>query len=85
MTGTLRAGRRMYESMVYWETARTSDQPEVVRKFAQIWRATEKIVDSRTLQVTGHTLPSAVFAKLSRLGVRPMVHGIMISGGTENE
>jgi dihydrofolate reductase len=44
-------GRRMYESMVYWETASTSgDQPEVMREFAQIWRAAEKIVYSRTLQ-----------------------------------
>ncbi|MED4754524.1 dihydrofolate reductase family protein [Brevibacillus choshinensis] len=51
-------GRRMYESMVYWETASpqtpinfaSGDQPEVMRDFAQIWRAAEKIVYSRTLQ-----------------------------------
>jgi len=50
--GTYLYGRRMYESMVYWETASTSgDQPEVMREFAQIWRAAEKIVYSRTLQV----------------------------------
>ena len=49
--GTYLYGRRMYESMVYWETASTSgDQPEVMREFAQIWRAAEKIVYSRTLQ-----------------------------------
>lgn len=49
--GTYLYGRRMYETMVYWETASTSgDQPEVKREFAQIWRAAEKIVYSRTLQ-----------------------------------
>jgi dihydrofolate reductase len=37
--------------MVYWETVRTSDdQPAVTRDFAEIWRAAEKIVYSRTLQ-----------------------------------
>ncbi|WP_159888552.1 dihydrofolate reductase family protein [Paenibacillus puerhi] len=50
--GTYLYGRRMYESMVYWETssAKPGDQPEVMREFAQIWRAAEKIVYSRTIQ-----------------------------------
>jgi dihydrofolate reductase len=50
--GTYLYGRGMYESMVYWETAsaKKGDQPEVMREFAQIWRAAEKIVYSRTLQ-----------------------------------
>lgn len=49
--GTYLYGRRIYESMVYWETASTGgDQPEVIRDFAQIWRAAEKIVYSRTLE-----------------------------------
>jgi dihydrofolate reductase len=44
-------GRRMYETMVYWETVTTSgDQPAAVRDFAEIWRAAEKLVYSRTLQ-----------------------------------
>jgi dihydrofolate reductase len=44
-------GRRMYETMVFWETVGTgSDQPTVTRDFAEIWRAAEKIVYSRTLQ-----------------------------------
>lgn len=49
--GTYLYGRRLYESMVYWETAsaKPSDQPEVIREFAQIWRAAKKIVFSRTL------------------------------------
>src|SRR5438270_7977774 len=49
--GTYLYGRRMYETMVFWETASASaDQPAVVRDFAQIWRAAEKIVYSQTLQ-----------------------------------
>lgn len=49
--GTYLYGRRIYESMVYWETASISgDQPEVIKEFAQIWRAAEKIVYSRTLE-----------------------------------
>ncbi len=48
--GTYLYGRRMYESMVYWETAGASgDQPEDRREFAQIWRAAEKVVYSRSL------------------------------------
>jgi dihydrofolate reductase len=41
----------MYETMAIWETWGTgSDQPAGMRDFAQIWRAAEKIVYSRTLQ-----------------------------------
>jgi dihydrofolate reductase len=49
--GTYIYGRRMYETMVFWETVSTGgDQPAVIRDFAEIWRAAEKIVYSRTLQ-----------------------------------
>ena len=49
--GTYLYGRRMYETMVYWETVSTGgDQAAVTRQFAEIWRAAEKVVYSRTLQ-----------------------------------
>jgi dihydrofolate reductase len=49
--GTYLYGRRMYETMMFWETVSTGpEQPAVVRDFAEIWRAAEKIVYSRTLQ-----------------------------------
>jgi dihydrofolate reductase len=49
--GTYLYGRRMYETMVFWETVGTGDdQAAVMRDFAQIWRAAEKIVFSRTLE-----------------------------------
>jgi dihydrofolate reductase len=48
--GTYLYGRRMYETMLYWETAHTvPGQPSVVREFTSIWQAAEKIVFSRTL------------------------------------
>jgi dihydrofolate reductase len=48
--GTYLYGRRMYEVMLGWETAPTrADQPSVMRDFAEIWRAADKIVYSRTL------------------------------------
>jgi dihydrofolate reductase len=49
--GTYLYGRRMYETMVFWETASTTgDQSPVTRDFTEIWRAAEKVVYSRTLQ-----------------------------------
>jgi len=43
-------GRRLYETMVYWETAHTlPDQPEFALDFARRWQAAEKIVYSKTL------------------------------------
>ena len=47
--GTQLYGRRMYETMVFWETAPTEGEPAVFREYAEIWRAAEKIVYSRTL------------------------------------
>jgi dihydrofolate reductase len=49
--GTYLYGRRMYETMVFWETADPDgDWPPVAREFAAIWRAADKIVYSRTLE-----------------------------------
>src|SRR5437867_954185 len=49
--GTYLYGRRMYEVMVYWETAHTlADQPPFMQDFAEIWQAADKIVYSKTLQ-----------------------------------
>lgn len=48
--GTYLYGRRMYETMAYWETVDTANVPAEYREFAGIWRAADKIVYSRTLQ-----------------------------------
>jgi dihydrofolate reductase len=48
--GTYLYGRRIYETMLYWETADTvPGQPDFAREFAGIWQAAEKIVFSTTL------------------------------------
>jgi dihydrofolate reductase len=48
--GTYLYGRRMYETMVYWESPPDlPDQPPVIQDFAELWQAAEKIVYSRTL------------------------------------
>jgi dihydrofolate reductase len=49
--GTYLYGRRMYEVMVYWETAHAlADQPPFIQDFAEIWQAADKIVYSKTLE-----------------------------------
>ncbi len=47
--GTHLYGRRMYETMVYWETAHTLPlQQAFENDFAKIWQAADKIVYSKT-------------------------------------
>jgi dihydrofolate reductase len=49
--GTYIYGRRMYEVMAAWETMpNLAEQPRVIQDFAEIWRAADKIVYSRTLE-----------------------------------
>src|SRR5262245_5173937 len=48
--GTYLYGRRMYETMVYWETAHTvPGQPQFVLDYARQWQSADKIVYSRSL------------------------------------
>ncbi|NEK84385.1 deaminase [Blastococcus saxobsidens] len=49
--GTYLYGRRMYETMVFWETAHTDpDAPAHVVQYARDWQAAEKVVYSTTLE-----------------------------------
>ncbi len=49
--GTYLYGRRIYETMVYWETAHTvAEQPPVAMDFARLWQAADKVVYSTTLK-----------------------------------
>ncbi len=44
-------GRRMYETMAYWEDpANTARGPAVVQEYGEIWRAADKVVYSRSLE-----------------------------------
>ena len=55
--GTYLYGRRMYETMAYWETASTDDPSTTAesRDFTAIWRTADKIVYSRTLRTPSST------------------------------
>ena len=57
--GTHLYGRRMYEVMVAWETM--EDPEPVMRDFAGIWRAADKVVYSRTLEA-----PSSARTRIER-------------------
>ena len=49
--GTYLYGRRMYETMVYWETVHTKpDVPPHILQYGRDWRAAEKVVYSTTLE-----------------------------------
>jgi dihydrofolate reductase len=48
--GTFLFGRRMYEVLVAWETLELDDQPSYIQGFAEIWRAADKVVYSKTLE-----------------------------------
>jgi dihydrofolate reductase len=49
--GTYLYGRRMYEVMAPWETDPTlATQSPVMRDFAELWQAADKVVYSRTLE-----------------------------------
>jgi len=49
--GTYLYGRRMYEMMVGWENDPSiAEQSPLMRDFAEIWQAADKVVYSRTLE-----------------------------------
>ena len=82
--GTYLYGRRMYEVMVYWETAPTlPDTPRVERDYAQIWQAADKIVYSRTLQ-TVSSARTRVARDFDPAAVRQLIgsapHDISVGG-----
>jgi dihydrofolate reductase len=47
--GTYLLGRRLYETMRFWETA-PGDVPGPAGEYARIWRAADKVVHSRALE-----------------------------------
>jgi dihydrofolate reductase len=67
-------GRRLYETMVYWETAEESSLVADHVEFAQIWKALPKVVFSTTLQsVVGNTrlAGDGIGEEVSRLKEQP--------------
>jgi dihydrofolate reductase len=77
--GTYLYGRRMYETMVFWETATAeADEPAVFGDYAELWRAAEKIVYSRTLQTA-----SSARTRIEREFDRDAVHRLKQSSGAD--
>ena len=48
--GTYLYGRRMYDVLRVWETMETAGEPAVIADYAEVWRAADKVVYSRTLE-----------------------------------
>lgn len=53
--GTYLYGRRLYEEMSGWETMPPAGQSPLMLDFAQIWRAADKVVFSRSLEAVSTT------------------------------
>jgi dihydrofolate reductase len=84
--GTYLYGRRMYETMVGWETDPTlAEQSPLMRDFAEIWQAADKIVYSRTLEAVS-TARTRIERDFDPEGVRKMKASAgrdMIIGGAD--
>lgn len=50
--GTQLLGRRTYEVLEVWDTMDLSDEPAPMRDFQDIWKGSDKVVYSRTLEAT---------------------------------
>jgi dihydrofolate reductase len=77
-------GRRLYETMVYWETA-DKDPSDTVREFALIWQALPKVVFSRTLDsVEGaNTTLAREDLRTELTSLQASVRGDVAVGGAE--
>jgi len=78
--GTYLYGRRMYEVMLYWETVSLEGKSPVVRDFAGIWRAADKIVYSTTLR-TASSARTRIEPRLDPEAVRALKQRADVSIG----
>src|SRR5215472_12137654 len=77
--GTYLYGRRMYETMVYWETAHdVPGQPAVALDFAEIWLKADKIVYSTTLD-----RPTSARTRIEREFVPEAIRQMKSSAGLD--
>jgi len=60
-------GRRMYETMVYWETYEPGENPHATR-YAEIWQGVDKIVASSSLPQEAVTSARTRLVRRLRLG-----------------
>jgi dihydrofolate reductase len=82
--GTYLYGRRMYETMVYWETFEAEmNEPACVHDFVEIWKSADKVVYSTTLETvaSARTTIERVFdADIVRQMKQTAAHDITIAG-----
>jgi dihydrofolate reductase len=79
-------GRRMYETMAYWEhPPDLQEQPRYVQEYAKIWQAAEKIVYSKTLSdvSTARTRIEPEFDPDAVRGRKATAAGDLTVGGPE--
>ena len=78
-------GRRLYETMLYWETADQDSLDEAEREWAALWNPLPKVVFSTTLSaVEGHArlATGSVAQEIERLRGEPGDGEIAIGGAT---
>lgn len=84
--GTYLYGRRMYETMSFWETALDApDPPDFVRHYAEVWQAADKVVYSTTLDAptTRRTTVERTFDPAAvRSWVDALDHDVTVDGPT---
>jgi len=84
--GTYLYGRRMYDTMSFWETALDDpDAPEFVRTYAGVWQAATKVVYSTTLAAptTARTTLERTFdPEAVRAAVAALDHDASVDGPT---
>jgi dihydrofolate reductase len=78
-------GRRLYETMLYWETADQASLDEVQLEWAGLWNPLPKVVFSTTLsavQGNARLATGDVAAEIERLRAEPGEGEIAIGGAT---
>jgi dihydrofolate reductase len=83
--GTYLYGRRMYEAMVYWETAPVVDQPAWVVDFTDMWRRADRVVFSNRLAAapSGKTTIARSFDVEAIRQMKAVAHQDLTIGGAD--
>ncbi len=84
--GTHLYGRRMYETMMVWETdPNLAGESPLMRDFAEVWQAADKIVYSRTLEAVS-TRKTQIERDFNPEAVRQLKEGVdrdILIGGSD--
>ena len=79
-------GRKLYETMLYWETAdQDPSLDDAEREWAALWKPLPKVVFSTTLsavQGTARLAPSGLAEEIGRWRAEPGVGDIAVGGAT---